>query len=241
MQIHLSTPRLRNLLLGLVGVLMAVGTGVEICDHLFSPAWAPTAVPLLSLSYEHNLPTWVVVCLLFCCALLLAAIAAHARRRGARHVLRWRVLALLFAYISFDELVQIHERMSDWFETGGVLYFGWVIPAGIAVLLLGIYFLPLLRDLPAPMRRRFVTAGALYVTGALLLELPLGYWTERAGPDNLTYALIDALEEGLELLGVSLFLCALVDHLAGDAGHIAVSVDRDARRALHDPPDPTPG
>lgn len=222
-EIALSPHRLRRRLLGLTGLIVAIGAGIEAYDYIFAPAWAPTLVPMLSLSYEQNVPTWWVVCLLFCCALLLAAIAARARREGAAHVTRWRVLAALFAYISLDELVQLHEGMSGWFDTGGVLYFGWVIPAGAAVLVLGLYFLPLLRDLPAATRNRFVIAGALYVTGALLMELPLGYWTERAGSDNLMYALIDSVEEGLELLGVSLFLCALVDRLAGDADAVGVA------------------
>ena len=220
-EIALSPHRLRRRLIGLTGLLVAIGAGIEAYDYALAPAWAPTLVPMLSLSYEENVPTWWVVCLLFCCALLLVAVAAQARREGAAHVTRWRVLAALFAYISLDELVQLHEGMSGWFDTSGVLYFGWVIPAGAAVLLLGLYFLPLLRDLPAPTRDRFITAGALYVTGALLMELPLGYWTERAGANNLTYALIDCVEEGLELLGVSLFLCALVDRLARDADDVA--------------------
>ncbi len=33
------------------------------------------------------------------------------------------------------------------------------------------------------------------MAGALLTELPLGWWTERASNDNLTYAAIDHVEE----------------------------------------------
>lgn len=60
---------------------------------------------------------------------------------------------------------------------------------------------------------QFITAGVTYVTGALLMELPLGWWTERAGNENLTYAAIDHVEELLEMWGASLFLAALVDEL----------------------------
>ena len=54
------------------------------------------------------------------------------------------------------------------------------------------------------------------------MELPLGYWTERHGNDNLVYALIDLVEESLELLGVSLFLVALVEYL-GARVHVTLS------------------
>ena len=95
----------------------------------------------------------------------------------------------------------------------GVLYFSWVVPAGIIVAALGIAYLPFLRRLPARTRWRFVLAGALYVGGALLMELPLGWWAERAGDDNLVYGLLDFVEESLELAGTSLFLAALLDYL----------------------------
>ena len=62
---------------------------------------------------------------------------------------------------------------------------------------------------------RFVIAGAIYVTGAVLLELPLGAWTEQYGADNLGYALIDWCEETLELVGLTLFAATLLRRLQG--------------------------
>ena len=50
------------------------------------------------------------------------------------------------------------------------------------------------------------------------MELPLGYWTERAGANNLTYALIDFVEESLELCGASLFVLAVRDYLSSANG-----------------------
>jgi hypothetical protein len=42
--------------------------------------------------------------------------------------------------------------------------------------------------------------------------LPLGWWVERAGNDNLGYALIDWVEETMEMIGASLAVVALVAH-----------------------------
>ncbi len=215
MQVEFSLRRLRRTLAVTTALIAALGLAAELCDHLWAPAWAATTVPLLSLSYEVNLPTWYVVCLHAACALGCALAATHARADGAPHGTRWGVLAGLFAYVSADELIQIHEAASGWFDTGGLLYFGWIIPAAVVVVALGLWFVPFLRALPPATRRRFVTAGGIFVGGALLMELPLGWWTERAGADNLVYALIDWVEETLELAGVTLFLCALVSHLAG--------------------------
>ncbi|HYX90280.1 MAG TPA: hypothetical protein VE782_01860, partial [Myxococcaceae bacterium] len=68
-------------------------------------------------------------------------------------------------------------------------------------------------------RWQFILAGALYVGGALVMELPLGWWYERAGDANLVYAAIDHLEETLEMIGASLFLSALVEEL-GEAAPV---------------------
>lgn len=214
MHIELSLHTFRRGVFAATGVIASAGLVAEICDHVLDPWWAPVLVPLLSLSYEHNLPTWYAVLLHAACAGLLILHGLSLRNgavaRGAGPA-RWLVLGGLFAFISLDELVQIHEAASDWFDTGGVLYFGWVIPAGALVAALGLWYLPFLQALPRRTGRRFIVAGVIFVSGALLMELPLGYWTERAGADNVVYAGIDWIEESLELVGVSLFLLALLD------------------------------
>lgn len=228
MDIELSMHRLRRGLLLLTGAVAAAGLCVELAAAAWDPAgrsaWAPALVPLLSLSYEANLPTWYVVCLHAACALLLGLHAVQVWQRRAPHRARWTVLAGLFAYISADELIQIHEAASGWLDTGGVLYFGWVVPAAAVVAVLGLWYLPLVRSLPARTRRRVITAGAVFVAGALLMELPLGHWTWREGSDNLVYALLDWVEETLELTGVTLFLLALVDLPGRDPDALRISI-----------------
>jgi hypothetical protein len=50
-----------------------------------------------------------------------------------------------------------------------------------------------------------VIAGAIFVGGALGVEMILGYWTDLHGEENLTYGMIDWVEESLEMCGMSLF------------------------------------
>lgn len=89
-----------------------------------------------------------------------------------------------------------------------------MIPAGAIVLALGLAYLPFVRALAPLTRTRFALAGTIYVGGALLMELPLGWWTSVHGDDNLGYGLIDWVEESMELAGASLFLLALDDERA---------------------------
>jgi hypothetical protein len=49
----------------------------------------------------------------------------------------------------------------------------------------------------------------LYVGGAVGMELPLGAVTESQGDDSLAHALVDAVEETLELVGAGFLLLSV--------------------------------
>jgi hypothetical protein len=200
----------RALAVALVAVA-AAGLAVELLHHGLLPDLDEDLVALFSLSYEGNLPTWYSSALLLACAVTLGVIAAGAPAGSGRY---WSLLAAVFGYLSIDEAVGLHEQLNGLVELGGPFYFGWIIPAGAAVLLLGLAFLRFLVRLPAESRRRFILAGALYVGGALLMEIPLGMWTEARGDLGLGYALIDFVEESLEMIGATIFLLALLRHAA---------------------------
>ena len=178
------------------------GLAAELGDFLLGAP--PKLVELFSLSYEVNVPTWYASALLLLCAerlLRLAPTETHPRLFG--------VLGVTFAAMSLDEAIEIHEHLGGLVEGHGVLYFSWVVPAGIFVLVYGASMWPLLRDLDPATRRRFVISGAVYVGGALLMELPLGWWTEQHGDQNLVYGLLDFVEESMELVGATLFYVTL--------------------------------
>ena len=196
-------------------IVSALGLGAELL-HYTMGVRSPL-VALLSLSEEANVPTWYSSMLLFGCALALASIAILVRSAGGRMVKQWAALAAVFGYMSLDETAQIHERLNSLHALAnlrGVFYFGWIIPAGVIVLALGAAYLPFVLHLPKTTRTRFIVAGAIYVGGALVMEMPLGAWATKHGENNLGYALIDAVEETMEMAGASLFLAALMKHRA---------------------------
>jgi hypothetical protein len=198
-------------LLAAGATIAGAGLAVELAHARSDAPVVESLVALLSLSDEANVPTWYASALLLGCALLRRAIAIDVRARRGPHRIHWLVLAAGFYYMSLDEAVELHEHLGGLFGGEGLLYFDWVIPASVVVALVALLYLPFLRALPAPRRTRFIVAGVIYVGGAVGFELPLGWWTAHAGPDNLTYALIDWAEETLELLGASLFLLALAE------------------------------
>lgn len=202
---------LRRLLFVGIALVAGLGLAIELWHAGSHDVLVEALLPMLSLSYEANIPTWFSSSLLLGCALAAASVA-RARSPGAPWQRHWWCLVIGFAYASLDEAVELHENLGGNFDTSGVLYFDWVIPAIAIVALLAAIYLPFVRALPPATRKRLVIAGALYIAGALVMELPLGWWTERAGSDSLGYALIDWVEEAMEMLGASLACIALVHH-----------------------------
>lgn len=202
----MTEPFLRRIAVALcAGWLLVVGAGVGAEVFRFGSVGAFAFTDAFSLTLEANIPTWYSSMLLFSCALALLAVS---RRAPARWHWHWRGLAAVFVAISMDEVVGFHERINQTAHFGGVLYYAWVIPFGALVVVVAVLWLPLLLALPRATRARFALAAALYVGGALGVELWLGAWASQHGPMNLTYRMIDAVEEGAEIAGASLFLWA---------------------------------
>ena len=212
---NLDAPALRRVLARVTAGFCLAGLLAELTRERLTLGDHPL-VSLLSLSYEGNLPSWYASALPLACAGLLAWISTS-ETADRPH---WRVLAFGFLAISIDEAVGFHELLGSLFDTTGVLHFGWVIPASALVVALGLYFLGFLRRLSPETAAAFVIAGGIYVTGAVLLELPLGWWTEQHGEDNLGYYLIDWCEETLELIGLTAFAGALLRRLTGRSVHV---------------------
>lgn len=202
---------LRRRLLVAVGLITGVALAIEVV-HASAPDAGGEVVdallPKLSLSYEANLPTWFSSSLLLACAVAAGSIAAA--RPPLRH--HWWGITAVATWMSLDEAAELHEHLGGHVGTSGLLYYDWVIPATAIVLALALLYVRFVRELAAPTRMRLVIAGAVYVGGALVMELPLGWWTETHGTDGLGYAAIDWVEETLELVGATLALVALVRH-----------------------------
>ncbi len=171
---------------------------------------------LTNVNKENTIPTWFSSSALLLCSVLLAGIASHIGRNGYRYATRWKVLSAIFLFLSFDEAAALHEEttapLRSTLNTGGFLYFAWVIPGAAFVLVFALTYLRFFLDLPAKTRWLFAVAGALYVVGSLGMDMVGGYEASLHGYSTLAYAAITTLGECLEMLGVVLFCYALMRH-----------------------------
>jgi hypothetical protein len=192
--------KVRRRLLWAVAAVSGLGLAAEAWAARSHDGVIEALLPKLSLSYEANVPTWFSSSLLLACAVAAWLIPG-------RH---WKLIAGLAAYMSLDEAAELHEHLGGHFSSA--IYFDWVIPAAVIVAALVIAFIPFIRALDPRTRMRLIIAGVIYVGGALVMELPLGWWTERHGMDTLGYALIDWVEETMEMVGSALAFAALLAH-----------------------------
>jgi len=189
---------------------IAVVSGLGLAAELAKDALPPELVQHLSLSYEGNVPTWFSSSLLLACAIAAGLVA----RDAARWRLHWWGVAIVLGYVSMDETAEIHEHLGGLIGTHGVLYFDWILFAIAILSVLSLVYLRFVIALPRATRLGLIVAGVVYIGGAIGMELPLGWWTERFGNDGLGYALIDWVEETLEMIGATLALLALLRHRA---------------------------
>jgi hypothetical protein len=172
---------------------------------------------LFMLDEERALPTWFSTMLLAANMLLLAVNAAAARRRGERDGIMWLILAGIFAFLSFDEMVSIHETvgasLKARFQLDGFLRFAWVIPGAAFAVLVGLGFAGFLRRLLRQTALLFVLSGMIYISGALITEAVEAFVVSTLGRGYLYFSMV-VFEEGMEMLGQSVFCFALLQHLS---------------------------
>lgn len=180
----------------------------------------------LDLDGERNIPALYSFLNLQLSALLLGFIYFSSQGRPYRRYWLW--MSLIFMYLMVDELMSIHEKLSLLLAevadiSGSNSYYVWVIPFAILVLAFVVYFFPFLRSLTARFSRLFVLSGALYVGGALLMEVVGALHQAYYGYD-FVHILIYSLEESLEMLGIILFIYALLRYYKEEIGDYALQI-----------------
>lgn len=207
-----------------IGVVSRLYLGHDYCFGL---------VPMFDFDAEMNFPTFYSSFTLLFSSVLLALIALSHKRAGLSYW-TWTGLAIIFLFLSMDEFGSIHERFEEPFlrlmQTTGfnklskVLFYAWVIPYGAALLVFAVAYAKFLFKLPKRTMILFIVAGGMYVSGALGLEILGGMQDRLHGTENLTYFIISACEEILEMLGIAVFIYALLSYIRDHFNSLTISV-----------------
>jgi hypothetical protein len=204
---------------------------------------------------ERSIPTWFESLQFLLCSILLAVIAVAKKRRSDSYSLHWSVLSIILLLLSLDEVASIHEAIGQLserllhntmgFTPSGAISFFWVVPGAIFVFIVLLAYLRFLADLPQSTRRLFLFAGALFVLGALGLEMLTAQVVSSSGGisdwivsasggivdrgiasaiPTILKGLQTSIEEMFEMLGLTAFVYALLAYIRSYVEDINVRV-----------------
>ena len=206
----------------LSGIALLLAGASLYCQYLtyFKQADLTKTIALWDVDTELSLPSIYSVFLLFLDCLLLALITMAKKKEKAKLLGAWVFLTLGFLFLTFDEGATIHEKLmtpvrqqlGD--DLPSYFYFTWVIPALVAIIFLGLVFLRFLKSLPAKARIGFILSAAVYLGGALGMELVGGSYASEYGMNNFNFNLLSTIEESLEMVGASLFVRTLLTYIS---------------------------
>lgn len=171
---------------------------------------------------ERNAPTIYSSCLHFIAAILMAYVAMS-KLKIRNDKTFWWGMSFVLLFTGLDELLVFHEKLgravSESFETSGILFFAWIIPyiIGIIILLL-LIFKPMLR-LPKETMLKFIAGGGIFILGAVGIEMFTGWYIEENKLD-LTKLLVipdtfilSTIEEFLEMAGMAFYIYAVLEFI----------------------------
>lgn len=224
----LNAELLIRILFMIAAALTAAGIMVVVLKHYVGHDFIHGLGPKFDLDAENSVPSWFSSALLLLSALLLSAMAVS---QGGFRTMAGRfhgVLAMIFVLLSLDEAASFHEALSkplrEAMRLDGIFYYAWVVPGSLFVLAIAVWSVRALQNLPRQVRLGYLLAGGVYCSGALGLEFVESWYHWTRGQRDVWFACMAVIEESLEMIGVILFLRALLRGFANQFGSLRIEV-----------------
>jgi hypothetical protein len=183
---------------------------------------------IFNVDYEANIPSFYSFLALLFCSILLGAIAHAKKLDSCRYKYHWKILSFIFFYLFLDEALELHEQLigptRKLLNATGFFYYTWVVPMGFLVVIFLLSYSKFLFHLPVSTRKLFVAGCALYLGGAIGTELIGGYLASTRGIDSLPYLILTNIEESCEMLGIVVFIHALISYIKTYVGGVSWNI-----------------
>ena len=177
---------------------------------------------LFALNVEQNIPTFYSGIILLFSSLLLLITHFTLKKEKIFFKSYPVFLSLIFLFLSYDEMFQIHERLTDPLQeililnNNIFLRYTWVIPYSFFVIIVSLLGINFLRKLPNKVSRLIILSGCIYIFGELILEIFASMidFYKLQNKESFYYLFtsyfLSSLEELLGMFGISLFNYSLL-------------------------------
>ena len=209
---------LMKLLWGCVAVLIGVHTLLTILHYeVVEIPWYVRQI--FDVDEEDSFPTWYSASALLLTAGVLWVQTQRVRRLAQPLRWHWLGLALGFLLLSVDEIAGMHESLNS------VTEISWAVPGAVVAAMVGGAYLMFLLQIERRTAIQFVIGGAIFLGGAVGVELYTEPYLHNDQLNTLAYNLWTAVEEGMEMAGVLIFLSALLRFMKREANGRALEVE----------------
>lgn len=219
--IEISQESFRHFLIFVIGTLLSLAALSYVFVDLTGHDTVLGIMPLLDVGKEQSIATFFSIFNILAASVLSFFIYRAEKLKESPLNLYWLLLSMLLFYMALDESATIHEKLihpHEYFFGDSLPMIpshGWMLMGAMLASLVGLAFLPFLFALPRRTAVLFVTAGSIFLLGALGLEF-VSAWMVSTGLADYTYLvnrLPVLLEEGCEMSGVAILNCALLREL----------------------------
>ncbi|MCP5099546.1 MAG: hypothetical protein GY943_28665 [Chloroflexi bacterium] len=192
----------------------------------------------LDVGGDKTIPGWFSSTLLLFCAGLIYVTALVEAKNKSRFTRHWKGLAFVFLFLSLDETAAIHEWSGSFLSLsgfGGFLLYSWVIFGLIFVTVFVFAYLRFFWHLPRSTQIGFFIAGAMFVGGALGLEMLNARIEFQVGAESLLYQAMTGLEELLEMSGLIVLVNSVWRYLEQQVAgfQVNLSIPNQVESAAH--------
>ncbi|WP_017020163.1 hypothetical protein [Aliivibrio fischeri] len=227
MNIELNSKKLFMFFISIIVFLVIANGFAIISEHFLSYSHMETIIRLFNVDREMNIPTLYSSCAMIFASLLLGLIAYVHLQKNEKY-LAWAGLSGIFLFLALDEMTELHEMLvgpvRSSLNTTGILYFAWVIPYAVLLVIFALIYFKFLFRLPSTTRNRLILAGVIYVSGALVMELIGGKIAEQHGTDALVYAISYSIEETLEMLGIAVLIYTATTYISEQFPKLSIQI-----------------
>lgn len=215
-----------KIVLFLLGAVAVSGLG-HIAVHSLAQFFDIKSFPLMgvfrffNMRDEGNLPSYLSALNLLFAGGLCGLIFYHEARLKKRTPWHWLGLCILLLGMSLDEAARIHDGIvgpiSAYFigRGEGIFHYTWYLIYIPIVAAVFIVYIPFLKRLPLLFSSRFFLAGAVFLSGAIGMEMVESYlFSTGRNITNRSVGLSVFLEETLEMLAVVILIHTLLLYIS---------------------------